>query len=321
MKELCAVAQSVIERESSTEKPTNFTAAIDFLQAFVKMHGDRIEKDAMAVVDGRSTQANAERGREIGKCLEDLMLTTIAAINTMLGSVWNSPQRQGNGQPAFETKAEPVDRGKQTSSRGLSSVLSLLKTCAERCPVFLIHLPSAPGLDRNEDLLLRYAVDSAVSSILDRDAETSKSAIQFLDVVVILTQSSSHGIRQIVEEIWAPVRWSVVSAIVVGSCGQLNASNLDDAAILLKRTLSTLSSSPDDMHASLAQALTNEHFHLGTKGRTTAISFLAQSCRGDSDGGKLGEFLQGIWELHQIESPVPFEQSDSVARFCKIFST
>ena len=76
---------------------------------FVKIYGDVIDKDARAAIEGRSPPSNAERGREVGKCLETLLLTTVVAINSLLGSTWISSQRQGQGQPPFETKAEPVN--------------------------------------------------------------------------------------------------------------------------------------------------------------------------------------------------------------------
>jgi hypothetical protein len=309
------IATSITQSDSSQEKPLNFQPVLDFLQMFVKIYGDVIDKDARATIEGRSTPSNAERGREVGKCLETLLLTTVVAINNLLGTTWTNSQRQGQGQPPFESKAEPVDDTRQTSNGALSAMFSLLRTCAERCPVFLLHLPAAPGLDRNEDLLLRRAVESAVTSLLEPEVATSKGAVEFLEATVILTQSSSDDVRHIAEEILSRVKPNIFSALVAGACGQLNAATLDDAASLLRRILCA-SSSPEVIY-SLGQSLGNEHFLLGNKGRSVVLSFLLKSSRNETTNEQVSEFLHTIWELHQIESPEPLEESDSVARFCK----
>jgi hypothetical protein len=72
----------------------------------------------------------------------------------------------------------------------LSAVFSLLQTCAKWCPVFLLHLPVAQGLDCHEDLLVRHAVESAVACLLEMNEATSKRAMEFLESTVLLTQSS-----------------------------------------------------------------------------------------------------------------------------------
>ena len=290
---------------------------------FVKTYGDIIDKDVRATIEGRSNiPSNAERGREVGKCLETLLLETVAAINSMLGATWTSSQRQGQGQPAFESKSEPVNHdSRQTSNRALASMFFLLKTCAERCPVFLLHLAAAPGEDRNEDLLLRRALESAVTSLLEPEASTSKSASVFLQATVILTQSSSDDVRNTAEELLSSVKPKIIAALVVGACGKMNAGTLEDAASLLRQILCA-SASPEEVHSNLGQSSlrSDEYFLLGNSGRAVAVNFLLRSSRNETTDEEVSEFLHSVWELHQIESPEPLEESDAVALFCKKYS-
>jgi hypothetical protein len=320
VKELCLVATSIIQSDCNGEKQLNFQPVLDFLKTFVKIHGDVIDKNAKSTLEGGSTPSNAERGREVGKCLETLLLTTVVGINNLLGSTWTSAQRQGNGQPAFESKAEPVDDKRQVSNEALSAMFSLLKTCAERCPVFLLHLPAAPGLDRDEDLLLRRAVESAVTSLLEPEVATSKGAMEFLLATVVLTQSSSDNVRHITEEILSRVRQSIVAALVLGACGKFNAATLGDAARLLRRILLAYPSA-EETRSSLLQALSTEHFVLGAQAKNVSLECFLNCSRKAITNEKLSEFLHSVWELHQVESPEPLEQSDSVAKFCKKYSS
>jgi hypothetical protein len=299
---------------ASSENELNFQPVIDFLQSFAKIHGDVIDKDARSKLQGRSSAPSYSAGREIGKCLENLLLTTIVVIHNLLGTTWTSAQRQGQGQPPFESKAEPVEDRRQTSNRALSAVFSLLRTCAERCPVFLLHLPAAPGLDRHEDLLVRRAVESAVACLLETDVATSKGAMAFLESTVLLTQSSAEDVCHIAEEILSRVRANIVSALVMGACGKLNASTLEDAASLLQRLL------PSASEEMVLQALSNEHFKLGSRGRSVALGVFAKCSRNELSNDQISEFLQNIWELHQVERPEPLDESDSVSRFCKKYS-
>ena len=118
-----------------------------------------------------------------------------------------------------------LNRRRISSSRALPALFALLKTCAERCPVFLMHRwasssssvaasssssssSSAPGMiDRSpptgDMLLLRRAVESAVSSLMEltEDVTVLKAAIGFLGSAFVLTQSFSDEVRHVAEDV------------------------------------------------------------------------------------------------------------------------
>lgn len=325
LNELCKIAISIIQSSHTTEKPLGIEPVFALLQSLVMVYGDVIDEDALATIEGRVPPS----GREIGRSLENLLLITVSAISTMLGTTWTSTQHQGQGQPAFESKAAPADSRKQISSRALLAMFSLLRVCTEKCPVFLLHLPAAAGLDRNEDLLLRPAVESAVASLLETDVDTCRGAMEFLEATLILSQSSSNDIRRIVDEILSRMWQNIISGLVVGSCGKLRAVNLDDAASLLRRILlvssstesTSASTSYEETQSNLLQALASEHFLLGNNGRNACLHFLTKSSRSDVTKEVLSKFLHDLWELHQTENAEAVAESDAVAKFCRKYGS
>ena len=292
---------------------------MNFLQTFVKTYGDVVDKTASASLDGQSTPSNSQRGREIGKFLESLLLSTVDAVRSSLGSTWTSSQRQGQGQPPFESKAVPIEE-RPTSSDALSGMFTLLRTCAERCPIFLMHLPAAPSLDVKEDMLHRRAVESAVSCIIDGDTDTSKSAMEYLESTANLTQSSSDDVRHTADNILSIVRCDLITTLLVGSCGKLSASNIGQAANLLSAVL-TSSSSPEESDVIVIQALTHEGFLLGTDAQFVSLGVLRKVSRNEVVATDLTIFLGDVWELHQVEYSESLQGSDAVARFCRKYAS
>jgi hypothetical protein len=318
VKELCAVAFSTLQLDSEGQS-LNFKPIMDFLQTFVKTYGDVVDKTSSASLEGQSMPSNSQRGREIGNCLESLLLSTVDAVRRSLGSTWTSSQRQGQGQPPFESKAEPIEE-RPTSSDALSGMFTLLRTCAERCPIFLMHLPAASSLDVKEDMLHRRAVDAAVSSIIDGDTDASKSAMEYLESTVKLTQSSSDDVRQIADNILSRVRWDLITTLLIGACGKLSASNIGQAADLFSTVL-TSSSSPGESDAIVFQALMHEGFLLGSDAQRVSLGVLRKVSRNEVVATDLAIFLGDIWELHQVEYSESLEGSDAVAGFCRKYAS
>ena len=319
IKELCAVATSIMQSDSS--KGPNFESILNFLEEFVRKHGSVIDKNTRIMLQGQFDPTNAQMKREqdMNHCLERLILSTIDSINQVLGSTWTS-QRQGNGQPAFETKVSGVDdERRKNSNKALASMFSLLRVCAEQCPIFLLHLPAGPGLDRNENRLLERAVEATVVSLLEPDLDTSNGAIMLLDVTVVLTQSFSDDVRDVAEDILARVRSNIVKALIVGGCGKLNSSTLENASRLLRRLL-IASPSSDENISTLAQSVSDESIFLGPAGRETALQFLLQSSRNQNTDEDVSEFFHDIWQLHQIDTMESLRNSDAVLRFCKKYT-
>lgn len=389
LKELCLIATTVItsDHAANSDVAMNFQPVLEFLQTFVKIHGDVIEKNARSVVQSMmqnsnnssnnmnnsggnrtiaSSSSNAGREREIGSTLETLLLTSITSIDHWLGSTWSAAQQsQGQGQAAFESKRadsstqpqQPLillqqqqqqrNRRRSISSRALPAVFALLKTCAERCPVFLMHLsassassasssssssgmmgPSAQPSGGGEMLLLRRAVESAVSSLVEwtEDVAVIKAAIGFLGSAVVLTQSFSDEVRHIAEDVLSrQVRAGLVTGLFIGSCGRLPAALLEDVACLLRRIIvaGPISQLHQDLwsHPLLANGST-EVFFLGGRARTVVVSVFDKCSRGMLTDEQLSMVLHDMWELHQTDSPEPsiLAGSDAVARFCRKYT-
>jgi hypothetical protein len=318
VKELCAVAFSTLQLDSKGQS-LNFKPIMDFLQTIVNTYGDVVDKTASAGLEGQSLPSNSQRGREIGKCLESLLLSTVDAVRGSLGSAWARSQRQGQGQPPSESRTEPIE-DRPTSSDALSGMFTLLRTCAERCPIFLMHLPAAPSLDVKEDMLHRRAVESAVSSIIDGDTDTSKSAMEYLESTIKLTQSSSDDVRHLADNIISRIRWDLITTLLVGSCGKLSASNIGQAAELFSTVL-TSSSSAEESEAIVSQALAHEGFLLGSDAQRISLGVLGRVSRNEVVASDLAIFLGDVWELHQVEYPESLEGSDAVARFCRKYNS
>ena len=319
IKELCAIAASMVE--SISDKRFNAKPVLDFLQNFVRVYGDAIDKDVRGSLEGRAAPSSAERGMEVGKCLETLLLATIAAVDNMLGTTWTSSQRQKRGQPPFESKAEQVEDTRLTSNFALPGVFSLLRTCAEHCPVFLLHLPASAGLDRREDLLLRRAVESAVTSLVEPDEATSESAMEFIEAIIALTNSSTDNVRQIAEDTLSRLRPSILSTLVIGACGNLNAATLDCASRVLLKALAMSRLTEAELQSVLSQALSTDHFQLGTAARNVTFTVLLKGCRNElPEDALFSEFLSDVWTLHQVDSLEALEESDCVQRFCRLHS-
>lgn len=320
VRELCAIAISIIQSESS--RGTNFDSVLEFLEAFATIHGEMVDRHTRVRLQegqGATGIAEREREREVATFLETLLLSTVHSINQMLGSTWTS-ERQGNGQPAYETKATAKSPSRrETSNRALASMFSLLRVCAEQCPIFLLNLPAGPGLDRLKDPLMRRAVDASVASLLESDVATSNGAIALLEATVNLTQSLSDEVRDMVEEILSTVRSNAVTSLVVGSCGKLHSGSLDNAARLL-RCMLVASPSLEENQSNLVQAIGNEKIFLGVHGKEVTLQFLLRSSRNENTDDDVSNFFHDIRELHQIETPESLQNSDAFVHFCKRYA-
>lgn len=171
---------AVLKKTSSSR--AHFEVAFEFVGNFVTTYGEDVEKGALATLSGSLLHDNV---RELGRLLEKLILDTVAAVQENLGNVWTSPMsEQGMGEDAFERKPSPVRKPQMKSNESLAGILCFLKKAMGVCPVFLLHLPASPGKDREDDMLLRRAVDSAVVSLNDSDPEIARNSIAFLEALV-----------------------------------------------------------------------------------------------------------------------------------------
>ena len=125
-----------------------------------------------------------EPDQKLGEMFENQVLVTIASVQDILGNAWTCASEQGNGQDARESVPTPPRVDPPKSNEALGCMLTFSTKAVETCPVFLFQLPSAPDKDRDEDKLLRRAVDSAVVALNDTDPEIVESSIVFLMALV-----------------------------------------------------------------------------------------------------------------------------------------
>lgn len=184
LQDLCSISSSILRNTRRCR--AHFEVSFGFICKFLVAYGGTVEKEALASLNGCSNQGSE---RDVAKLLEELMITTVAAVQECLGSVWTSHSEQGNGQDAFESKGSPARKPLTKSNESLVGILSLLKQAVISCPNFLLHLPSQ-GKERDDDLLIRRAIDSAVASLNDSDPEITRNAIAFLKTLVRLMFSS-----------------------------------------------------------------------------------------------------------------------------------
>ena len=163
----------------------HFETIFEFLKECVAMYGDVIERAVTLSLSGGEVR---QIDWEIRRILEKSFLDTVTAVQESLGSVWTLPREQRNGQDAFETKPSPKHRISEKSNESLASILTLCKCCLQKCPLFLLRLPAMSGVNRDNDMLLRRALDSAIDSVNDTDPEVISCSIAFLTALVRIQQ-------------------------------------------------------------------------------------------------------------------------------------
>jgi len=335
LQELFQLATLLVERRKATkDEEWNFGPALAFAGTAATIHGKSIDDYARLILRGRDNngktdESNDERAHQLGTSLESLILASIEGVQELLGIKWNNPQRQGNGQPAFESKSEPVDHGSShVSNTALAPMLQVLQTCAEHCPIFLVHLPTSRDQDRNEDLLILRAIESAVSSILEPDVATATSGMSFLEAlhrVEAEHPDAQSGSLHPLKEVLMRVRQESLNRIMIGVCGKFGTSSvLDVAATLLHRLLRTYAFNVDECRTTLlglaALSNTEDHFWLGAIGRSIVLDCLFKCCQNQMSPEQLRSLTEAIWDLHHCDTLEALSDSDAVSRFCQRFT-
>jgi hypothetical protein len=127
--------------------------------------------------------------REMFRLTEGLFLSGIEYARPFLGEFWTKPAEQGQGQLPFENHDEVVAKLSESTKECLTALLPLIQVCLDHSPIFLLCLPARPGVDREQDMLLRRAVDSTVSSLNEADGDLSSCAILLLETMVSCRQN------------------------------------------------------------------------------------------------------------------------------------
>ena len=181
--ELCSVALSILKNNDS-ESQARFKPVFRFLTAFVSAHGYFAEHRAQEALKG---QVAPDENSGVVVILTDLLLAAVDEFQTasVAASATNT-KKQGQGQPAYESKTLPAPKGDAHIGEEMCEMLSLFESLLERCPSYFFQLPSAPGLEGQNDLLHRKATETAVGLLNESDAETSKCAMAYLETLVRL---------------------------------------------------------------------------------------------------------------------------------------
>lgn len=181
LRDLGGIASSMIA--SGIASRELFECFCGFLHEFIMAHGEAIDRGAASMLQASSGFA-AER--EIFRLAEGLFLRAIEYARPALGEDWTRPVEQGQGQPPFESRNASAPRLPEASKDCLAALLPLLRACVDLAPIFFSYLPARPGVDRDQDMLLRRAVDSTVGSLNESDSNLVRSAIVFLETMVSL---------------------------------------------------------------------------------------------------------------------------------------
>ena len=179
LRDLGAVASSMTA--SGIASRELFESLCRFLSEFITAHGESIDKGTTSMLQ-TSTGFAAER--EVFRIAEGLFLSTIEYARPALGEEWTKPAEQREGQPPFESRNASTRKLSDSTKDCLAALLPLLQTCLDLSPVFLAYLPARPGVDREQDMLLRRAVDSTVGSLNEADSDLTMSAISLLETMV-----------------------------------------------------------------------------------------------------------------------------------------
>jgi hypothetical protein len=359
LQNICALAQKVISNETTRQKNNRFFSPIlHFIDRFVEIHGSKFEtiilsKESVGGDAPSERGPTAEQDGKIYQCLDSLTRETIQAIigENILGSAWTSVQTtQGNGQSASETKPKQPQLYKRVDfcSSGLAPLFSFLRTCIVHCPVFLLHVlvpggsegggssegdysdDDAPGL-----IVLRKALDSAVSSIIDVEAEISIRAIAFLESMVSLAAknsvtnnniNTSTSIQRMAEEYNLPFQTNMISLLLRGTCGMLQPFVVPEACCLLFHTLLKSSLSEEEFKVIVLRGLSQDHFFLGNRARSVVYEFcllllrrstiIDDAATASPTREQLENMMTDVWRLHRFENVDTIERSDAVHAFC-----
>ena len=181
LKELSSIAFSILKKKD-TESQAKFQPVFRFLTEFVSDHGDAAENKTQEAMKG---QATPEGKSDVVLVLTDLLLAAVDEFQSAsIAASMTNVEEQGQGQPAYESKSLPAPKGDAHIGDEICGMLTLFKTCLERCPSYFFQLPSAPGLEGQEDLLHRKATESAIALLNESDTETSKHAMGYLEALV-----------------------------------------------------------------------------------------------------------------------------------------
>mmetsp|Transcript_21105 Transcript_21105/g.44790 ORF Transcript_21105/g.44790 Transcript_21105/m.44790 type:complete len:1046 (-) Transcript_21105:2179-5316(-) len=335
LQEVCVLAKKVIENENARRNNQFFSPVFHFIDGLIQVHSYSFEMISrskhLGVHQGQNdTSSYSENDEKVYKCLDSLIRETITVMTSqnLLGKAWATVEKQGKGQSASETKTKPEYNNADFCDVGLGPLFSLLRTCARLCPTYFFHIVDGVP-DGNEGnygdgsssdlLMLRKVLDSAVSSIIDPQAEISIQAIAFLEAVVTLGTQARNA-DKLAEEYNLRFKTSILRTLLRGMCGIFQPVVVPDACRLFFQAISTSNLSTEELKVLLLTSLSQEHFFLGFE----AWGVLHERCLQRANGNistassleELEAMMTDMWQLHRFENIDAIERSDDVHAFC-----
>ena len=185
LRELNAMGHALASGEPRQE---SLLALLQFLNNAIGSLGTTLEVAARAENDDDSGTPN---NREAAEIIKNLLLQSVDTVKSTLGTSWIRDKEQGQGQAAYESKSEPIPDQSATALEELAEIFAILTTCAKVCPSFLVSLPAALSVDHDYDRLFDRAVESAVTTLTETDADSTRAATVFLRELV--SERVRHG--------------------------------------------------------------------------------------------------------------------------------
>jgi len=322
VRDLFSIAETMVK---ASKGRLDADPLFQFLRDFVATYGKVIEQGAVA---SARESIIPEDARALGCMFEELLLCTLAAFRNNLGNAWGTSKEQGNGQPPFESKPLPAQKSNGISNESLAGVLALAEICMDSCPVFIFQFPSTPGLEAEDHMFLRRAIDSAVASLNDCDPSIAANSMRFLKSVFSSCKSMMNGTKLLSDQqqlctflskSTSRTRSDVIQRLLLGSCGKMNRSLIGEGAELLVTILQ--GADVNDSESAIISALNREVFFLGDSAMDMALSIFRRAARRLVQSKDLAIFLEDVWDLHQVENADALPGSEAVARFLRKHDT
>jgi len=318
LKELCSIAFAMMENDNGGT--AQFRPIFEFLTAIIKVYGEGLESKVQQVHNG-ARPIVADNEQELALQVKNIMMTSIKAVKSAMNAKLAIPKEQGQGQQPFESKRDQESKSEVNSIEAFAGLFMLFTMCLEKCPVFFFQLPATQESTQDADgLLYNRAVDSAISSLIGTDLQTSKAAMDFLESLVKLINSHNDEVRQIVSEAFQRIRGNLLTMLLLGSFGKISYSAIKDVSLLLHSLLRSGACSSSESRLILISALTHKYFRLGKIAGNIMLNILERAARNEITSTILTSVLEEIWELHQIDDTHFLENSDVVARFVTRYS-
>ena len=104
---LCSFSSSLIGQQN--ENSPALLVVLEFSQELIQIHGKAIDLKTRTMLNTSNDTRTSTPEENIAMLVEKLVLSPIHIAKSSLGSAWNRPKEQGQGQISFEVKNRPKE--------------------------------------------------------------------------------------------------------------------------------------------------------------------------------------------------------------------